>query len=832
MKKRFLSMLLAIVMVVGLVPGMTLTASAEDGNEAVWGTSADDLGGTGREGTLAQAVAAAKDNNDVKYIKMIRDVIITPENGFDIRGGNFTLDMGGYEMSWGRYQLYISGGKVVFKNGTFSSTHNYGIKVDGDMEDTEITFESGTYSAYGSVIYVAEGMQLTVMENVSMRADIPVYIGSGCAASLIDGADLSGTSADIAIRGGANVVTEGIYDFDVDGDGWSLDLSNSPDCTGTTFYNFWGDPIFIQCITMSDRYGLFDLWGRQHTDPVDWNTPYQNKLTVRKLHEHEWQYTANGSAITADCIDNTCDEDGGSVTILAPTGTLVYDGETDFKATLTGEFTTGLDLDVTDITYEYSETEDGEYTTAVDCTKAGYYKASISVENNVTATVSYRVTKAERNAPEAPQLESKTTRSITVKEVEGCEYSIDGENWQASTEFTNLTPATEYTIYIRYAGDENHEPSLEKFEVFTTDNLVLDRIEITTQPKLDYTASDTLDLSGMVVTAYYTDGSSALLAYTDVTTSIANGTMLTVSENGAVITVTYNGKTAQIAAITVQQKQSGFDYDMWYWTLMMLYNQQFDITATATDGGVITPAGVSKVKYSNDLTYTIMPDDGYVIADVIVDGESIGAVSVYKFDNVRKDHEIIAIFAEIPWENPYADVSAKDWFYEDVQFVDENGLMNGTVENEIFAPELTATRAMIVTILWRLEGKPVVDSPVDFFDVPENEWYTDAINWASANGIVLGYEDGMFYPDKSITREQLAAILHRYAAYKGVDNRVIFPMIPHYDYSEWAENDVIWADMNGMLDGIGSDMTDMTADASRAEVAAMLRRFCERFSAE
>lgn len=104
--------------------------------------------------------------------------------------------------------------------------------------------------------------------------------------------------------------------------------------------------------------------------------------------------------------------------------------------------------------------------------------------------------------------------------------------------------------------------------------------------------------------------------------------MLTASENGAVITVTYNGKTAQTAAITVQQKQSVFDYDMWYWTLMMLYNQQFDITAMATDGGTITPAGISMVKYSKNLIYTITPDDGHAIADVIVDGESIGAVSV------------------------------------------------------------------------------------------------------------------------------------------------------------------------------------------------------------
>lgn len=272
------------------------------------------------------------------------------------------------------------------------------------------------------------------------------------------------------------------------------------------------------------------------------------------------------------------------------------------------------------------------------------------------------------------------------------------------------------------------------------------------------------------------------------------------------------------------EEQPELDYGMLYWMLMVLYNQQFDINAAATDGGTITSAGVSKVKYGKNITYTVIPAEGYMIADVLVDGESVGAVSEYTFKQVKKDHSITAVFAEIPWQNPYSDVSESDWFYEDVEFVTENNLMIGTVENETFAPDLTATRAMIVTILWRLEGEPILDYLMQFEDVPQDEWYSEAVRWAAANGIVLGYDDGLFRPEKAITREQLAAILHRYAAYKGMDNGVIFPMIPQYDYSLWAENDVIWADMNGLFDGIGNDMTDMTSDASRAEVAAMLGR--------
>lgn len=338
--------------------------------------------------------------------------------------------------------------------------------------------------------------------------------------------------------------------------------------------------------------------------------------------------------------------------------------------------------------------------------------------------------------------------------------------------------------------------------------------------------------SGPNVTIKGGNGHPAVSATTRV--AVDNALVITspeggkVSEDGYTI-VTVNGDAAQTVIIELQTYNTVSNDEYWFWALMMLYNQQFDVTATATEGGTITPAGVTKVKYDKNITYTITPDEGYAIADVLVNGESVGAVSEYTIKRVKKDHVITAIFAKIPWQNPYSDVTAEDWFYEDVKFVSENNLMIGTVENESFAPHLTATRAMVVTILWRMEGEPIAESSVDFFDVPADTWYSAAVSWASANGIVLGY-DGLFHPENPITREQLAAILLRYAAYKGMDNGVIFPMIPQYKHSEWAENDGIWADMNGLLDGIGNDMHDMTADASRAEVAAMLRRFCEKFA--
>ena len=170
------------------------------------------------------------------------------------------------------------------------------------------------------------------------------------------------------------------------------------------------------------------------------------------------------------------------------------------------------------------------------------------------------------------------------------------------------------------------------------------------------------------------------------------------------------------------EQEDDFNYDWWY-MLMMLYNQEFDITASATEGGEITPAGTTKVKYSKDQIYTITPNEGYMIEDVIVDGVSIGAVEVYNFDNVRKAHTITAIFTEIPWENPFTDVWETDVYFDDVKYVYQNGLMIGTGD-DTFSPDTTLTRAMLVTILWRQAGQPLAESPVDFFDVPANQWYS------------------------------------------------------------------------------------------------------------
>ena len=177
---------------------------------------------------------------------------------------------------------------------------------------------------------------------------------------------------------------------------------------------------------------------------------------------------------------------------------------------------------------------------------------------------------------------------------------------------------------------------------------------------------------------------------------------------------------------------------------------------------------------------------------------------------------------------PFDDVRRGDWFYDDVRYVYETGLMNGTA-NRIFAPSISTTRAMIVTILWRLEGSPVVNFAMRFRDVVENAWYSEAVRWAAANGIVTGYSENAFGPNDNITREQLAAILHRYAKYKGLDvsageDTNILSFDDAQTISGYAVPAMQWACGAGLMQGSNRKLLP-TAQATRAQVAAMLHRF-------
>ena len=177
---------------------------------------------------------------------------------------------------------------------------------------------------------------------------------------------------------------------------------------------------------------------------------------------------------------------------------------------------------------------------------------------------------------------------------------------------------------------------------------------------------------------------------------------------------------------------------------------------------------------------------------------------------------------------PFTDVSTSDWFYSDVMFVYENGLFSGT-DSRSFSPNASMTRAMLVTVLYRLEGEPAGTGSSSFSDVRSGSYYEKAVAWAAANGIVTGTGSTSFSPDAKVTREQLAAILYRYAQYKKLDTDAGAKLDSFSDagnVSGYASEALSWAVSEGLINGASGRLTPK-GDATRAQVAAILHRFVE-----
>lgn len=259
------------------------------------------------------------------------------------------------------------------------------------------------------------------------------------------------------------------------------------------------------------------------------------------------------------------------------------------------------------------------------------------------------------------------------------------------------------------------------------------------------------------------------------------------------------------------------------------------------------------------ITLTITPDKGYVVDKIeIVDleGDKITAKKVedkdnkYTFRMANCDVTVTVTFKEEgktedkeettteeteteettkPETITFSDVKESDWFYKGVSYVAENGMMNG-VGDDLFAPNASLTREMLAVVLYNMEKQPESTGVNPFADVKADMWYTDAIVWANANGIVAGYDDSTFGLGDSITREQLATILYRYAQLKGYDVTEKADLTGYADstaISGYAVEAMQWANANGIVNGMTETTLAPLGTATRAQVATMLMNFCE-----
>ena len=238
------------------------------------------------------------------------------------------------------------------------------------------------------------------------------------------------------------------------------------------------------------------------------------------------------------------------------------------------------------------------------------------------------------------------------------------------------------------------------------------------------------------------------------------------------------------------------------------------------------------VSVSDNGTVTITPDEGYRIASITVNGETVAIPSDGKLTGLDSDDEVVVTFEKIPagtGDAPFTDVPDNAWYADAVQYVYDNGMMTG-MSSTSFSPDATTNRAMIVTILYRLEGEPEAGTS-NFTDVAAGSYYADAVAWAQANDIVNGISATAFAPGNAITREQMAAILYRYAQYKGYDISVGGMALSEYtdasQISSFAATAMQWANENGLITGMTATTLAPKGSATRAQVATILMRFCE-----
>ena len=299
------------------------------------------------------------------------------------------------------------------------------------------------------------------------------------------------------------------------------------------------------------------------------------------------------------------------------------------------------------------------------------------------------------------------------------------------------------------------------------------------------------------------------------------------------ITVTYgNGQTVTATVrFTVLPKPTGGDGGD---DSEPTYSNRIE----KTRGGDVR-VSVRTPEEGQKVTITPEPDSGYEVSAVTVTGAGGRAVKVtghgdgtWSFRQPDERVTIHVAFREIGAALPFTDVPEGAWYYDGVKYAYENGLMAGT-DSSAFSPEGAATRGQIVTILWRLAGSPGMEDEIwgyPYADVDANAYYATAVYWARMNGIASGYTSQQFGPNDTITREQLAAMLYRFAGDQGWDTSARADLSRYADagqVSAWAVEALRWANAEGLIAGTSAATLTPGATATRAQVAVILMRFCE-----
>ena len=490
---------------------------------------------------------------------------------------------------------------------------------------------------------------------------------------------------------------------------------------------------------------------------------------------------------------------------ISVTGTYTYNGSEHTAAV------NGYDPSTMNISGN-TATDAGDYTVRVTSKTGKWADGSTDA-----VTAAWSIGKATQEAPNgltgvAPTTEGGSDGKITGVDAT-MEYRAESETIYtacAGIEIENL-PAGNY--FVRYAEDHNHFASPDA-EVTVGKGAPLADCTITFDGNGGTPSVGSMTTTDQKLTSLPSASRSGSYSFDGWYTEKSGGTKITTD-------TVFSANTTVYAHWTYIGGGGGYNPPVTYYTL------RFE-----TGGGSDIPSVREAYNTYIDLTKYVPTWRGHTFIGWYTERSLTNKVSgVY----LTKDMTVYAGWRvdENPGTgaNPFTDVSEKDWFYGDVMFVYENGLMLGTSKT-LFSPHGTATRGMMATILWRMEGSPAPKGKNSFTDVEAGKWYADAITWTAENGIFAGYGKDKFGPDDPITREQLAAIFYRYADYKGYDLTVKGNLDKFKDsdkITDYAKTAMQWAVGSGLVKGKSGNLLDPQGTATRAEIAAMLHRFIEKY---
>ena len=501
--------------------------------------------------------------------------------------------------------------------------------------------------------------------------------------------------------------------------------------------------------------------------------------------------------------------DGEDYALSFNNGSIIFKGDTDIVTTsdeaIAFDVCKYSSYPSTNVTFDESYTGTINGKIVYDSTVADTHK--LTIQGNGT----FGAIEAASGAAEAAKSGIEVTSGHFAKPVNE-DYLADSVKAQLESA---SNPEAPYSYY----------PSLEAAQAAAQPGDTITEVNATSGEK-KYT-----------VTLDYADGDTKDSVYT-----VTEGTELTLptpSRSGYTFEGWYDGSSRVSSPYKVTKDvilTAEWDYNG---SSSSSGSTRYTVSVEDTDNGSVkvSPTRASK---GSTVTVTVKPDEGYELDELTVTDKNGDSVKLtdkgdgkYTFQMPASKVTVEAVFTAVepePEGLPFTDVTSGDWFYDAVAYVYDKGMMEGTTDTT-FAPTMNLTRSMIAQVLYNLEERPEAPGAAGFPDVAAGAWYADAVNWAAARGIVKGYDTGAFGPEDSVTREQLAAILYRYAQAKGYDTTqggmAVREFSDSASISDWAQEAMAWAVNAQVLSGKGNGVLDPQGTATRAEVAQMLMNFGE-----